>query len=133
MATSSASSAQQRSIRFHPDTKENDGLTGNTHMFHEYMRDVLGKVKRPGGQTIVSILAQGLNVPALVTIRGMLIDLIERCNRSELGRAIILNRGGGSLGAINTKHISYLLKHKNYLDNVINKLRIFIASQDETS
>ena len=113
-------------VSFAGDVKGHDGLSDVTGSFHEYMKHVFCKIMRPGGETSVSILARKLNVLALATLRKMLVDLITRCQQSPLGRAAILNRGGGSAGSIVAEHIPYLTQHVEYLDTVIGKVRVVI-------
>lgn len=109
--------------------KRNDGLSHKTDMFNEYMRDVFQQVTRTGGETTVSVLARNLNVLGLVTLRQMLVDLVQRCHGSPFGRAAILNKGGGSAGTITLQHLPYLASHVTHLDNVIVKVREAIAAR----
>ncbi len=118
-------------MRFHKSVKRNDGLRHTTDMFHEYMRDVFRRVAREGGETTVSILARNLNVQGLVTVRRMLMELIERCEVAPSSRAAVLHHGGGSVGSITTAHIPYLRSHVEYLETVIDKVREAIARKAE--
>ena len=124
---------RERRVRFHPTTKENDGLRHTTDMFNEYMRDVFRTAKRPLGQTTVSVLARNLNVLGLVTIQKMLADLIWRCDRSRRGRAVVLSQGGGAAGSITRRHIPYLVSHVEYLETVIGKVRTVIARKEKAA
>jgi hypothetical protein len=117
--------ATARRVRFHKKTKKYDGLRNTTRVFHEHMKDVLYMVERPGGKTVVSILVSKLNVLGLGILRNMLVNLILRCKRSTIGRAVVLNEGG-SLESIFTADIPYLTSQVEYLDTVISKVRIDI-------
>ena len=120
-------------VRFSEDTKEHNGLCKQTNMFNEYMKDVFRKVVRPGGHTIVSLLAQKLDVASLLTLRRMLDDLITRCTNSELRRAVILPRGGqDSQGAVLMAHLPYLASQVSYLSTVIDKVRVYIHKHPKT-
>ncbi len=78
---------------------------------------------RPHGETTVTTIARSLNVPGLVALRLMLVDLKERCQNSLNGRAAVLPHGGGSAGIILLAHLPYLQTHVEYLDVVIGKVR----------
>ena len=118
---------RKKRIRFHPSTKKNDGLRNQTNIFNEYMKDVFGIAKRPKGQTVVTILARNMNVFWLITIKKMIFDLINRCEQSLQGCALILPKGGGTTGSIKRQHIPYLIKHVKYLENVISKVKDVIV------
>ena len=96
-------------------------------MFQEYMLDVFRRSKRPAGQTIVSVLANSLNGRALLTLRKLLADLIWRCERSKNGRAAVLNHGGGHAQCVSRQHIPYLVRHVEFLDTVVQKVRVVVA------
>ena len=122
---------RKKRLRFHFRTKRNDGLRNNTDMFNEYMKDVFPKSKKKKGQTVVTILALNMNVYGLVTVQQMLSDLIHRCLLSPQGRALNLPKGGGTGGRINRQHIPYLVKHVEYLENVISRVRTYIARKQQ--
>jgi hypothetical protein len=132
-ASTSTGVKQRFCVRFSEDTKKNNGLREPNNMFNEYMKDVFKKVVRPGRHTIISLLAQNFDVAGLVTLRTMLDDLITRCTNSELRRALILPRGGqDSQGAVLMDHLPYLASHVNYLNMVIDKVRVYIREHPKT-
>ena len=120
---------RRKRLQFHPSAKRNDGLSGTTDMFNEYMKDVFRKVKKRKGQKVVTILARNMNVSGLVTIQKMLSDLIRRCLLSPRGRAIILPKGGRT-GRINLQHIPILTEQVKYLEKVIGKVRAVIVRNE---
>ena len=119
---------QARCVRFHPASKQNDGLRPSTDMFNEYMKDVFKQTKRPNGETTLSVLARNRNVVGLFRLREMLVNLINRCRRSPSGRAVILSQGGGNAGSITIQHLPYLYTHVKYLETVIRRVRSRIAT-----
>ena len=122
---------EEKRVSFHPEAKTHDGLHHATDMFNEYMREASGLVRRQRGESTVEILAKNLNVLGLDTLQKMLTDLILRCDFSRRGRAVILNKGGGTCGSIKREHIPHLIKHVEYLEGVIGKVRIAILQREE--
>lgn len=115
--------SQAARVRFSDDTKAHDGLCHASAFFNEYMKDVFRTVIRPNGDTTVSIVARRLDMQALVLLKTMLVDLIQRCECSPIGRAAVLNHGGSSAGSVLTAHIPYLHTHVEYLETVVGKVR----------
>ena len=122
---------RKKRLRFHSSVKRNDGLRYNTDLFNQYMKEAFGKVKKRKGQTVVTILARNMNVYGLFTVQKMISDLIKRCLLSSRGYALILPQGGGIAGRIYRKHIPYLVKHIEHLENVISKVRTVIAHKQQ--
>ncbi len=118
-------------VRFSEDTKAHDGLSQASAFFNEYMKDVFRTVVRPNNDTTVSIVARRLDIPALQLLKKMLVDLVQRCERSPLGRAAVLNQGGSCAGSVLVAHIPYLQTHVEYLDTVMGKVQIVIARRAE--
>ena len=121
--------SREKRVRFHKNTKPHDWLSEAANDFWEYMRDVFRKIIRPNGETTVSIAAKKLDVNKLAMLRAMLLDLMERCEKSPTGCAPILPRGGGNLGSIEKAHFGYLQSHVEYLDTVIGKVQIVIKQR----
>jgi hypothetical protein len=119
-------SSQSRRVCFAPTTKLYDGMAKESVLFHEYMRDVFRTVVRSNGETTVSVVARKLDLEALQLLKKMLLDLVQRCERSPLGRAAVLITGGSCAGSVLTAHIPYLRIHAEYLDTVMGKVTAFI-------
>lgn len=128
MDTMTAPSAQpqepKRRVSFHPSTKEHDGLSKDSHVLNEYMRDAFGTVERRPGEKTIEVLAMNLKLEALTTLKNMLTDVILRCETSLHGSAIILNKGGGCCGSIPRKYIPWLVSHVQYLEEVISTVQL---------
>ena len=117
----------ERIVRFTEDTKTHDGLCPKFATFAEYMRDVYREVVRPNGDTTVSIIAHRLDIPGLMGLRVLLVDLMDRCTSSQTGHASVLPGGAGCNSAIiNHAHLPYLQTHAEYLDTVIAKVQALI-------
>jgi hypothetical protein len=116
-----------RVVRFHPETKAHDGLKLSSEVFQEYMKDVFRVNALPAGkQTTVARIARSLNVPGLLALRLMLVDLMERCKSSPNGRAPVLPHGGGTAGCVLLTHMPYLASHVEYLDVVVSKVHVVV-------
>lgn len=115
----------KNNVRFGDGAKAHDGLCPASACFNEHMRDVFGTVVRPNGDTTVSIAARRGDLETLQHLRLMLVDLIERCESSTLGRAAILNKGGSCAASVLRVHNPYLQTHVAYLDTVMGKVRAF--------
>ena len=109
-------------VHFPPNTK-GDGLRPKTQIFLTYMLDILSTHAKG---TVINQLARDGNINSLKEIKKKLVDLIQRCIDSEIGRAPIL-KGGGNSSTIKKKYIPYLKEHVDYLARVIKKVRTALA------
>ena len=106
-----------RIVRFSPETKTNDGLSKNAHIFTNYINDLFRKPGDPKKGSSIKIPQESLDIRTLELYRKMLIDLMERCR--SIGHAPVLPQGGHS-GIIKLEHMPYFRQCLSHLDNVIS-------------
>jgi len=101
-------------------TKTTDGLMCNAFWFNRYIEDVFHLKTRPEEMKTGPFLARNGRIDLLKIIRSEIEELISRSIRNKpTGGATVMIRGGGNIGAIDKRHVPFLLKHINYLDKVI--------------
>jgi len=127
-----SATAAPRRVHFHPNAKENDGLSPATKLFMEYMKIcVFRKTEQPQRDDTSVVHPHKLNVQELVLIWKMLTDLLRRCDRSRKGRVPILPRGGNT-GYIVRSQIPYLISHVVFLEKTIDNVRARIMHRVRT-
>ena len=101
-------------------TKTTDGLMCNSFWFSRYIEDVFHLKIRSEEMKTGPFLYKNGRIDLLKMIRSEIEELISRSIRNKpTGGATVMIRGGGNIGAIDKRHVPFLLEHINYLGKFI--------------